>query len=291
MSISKTDPGPVGLSSYLATPTESTVTSKPAAVNAPLSTSLEAAPEAVQRGSSFHDELLSAPVVSEDAGRFVESASQVLVGLRSDEARGDLYAILALLLRISQSQRTSEREVRHAGYEAQASMQYDAAQKVRESADERMWGGIIAATGQVIGGIAMMGGGAVSIGAGVKAASAASASSAALAKDDKGLADALTNAAEKWRVAAQSSSVIGQGASELSGASTRLTQTFYDKDAAEFEAQKIELDASGRKQEQVTQEVNEHMQQLLDAIRDVLDKLRSMEQSRQEINRGIARSL
>lgn len=176
--------------------------------------------------SLLHEELVSEQL--SDSKLEVNSIQKTLSNLSPDESRCDLYAILALIMRSTNEHKQAQREIRHAGYQALESIKLDEAQRIRDSADKRMWGSIAVGVGQVLGGAV---------------------------------------------------SIVGLG------------QSILENQASEFDAQKAELEALERKQEQVTQEVNEHMQQQLDVIRDVLTKLGAIEQSRSEINREITRSL
>lgn len=291
MSASNVDSRPAVLGPYSSASADATVATAQAPTSSTRILDSKDASESVPKWQLFHDELLTPPNVSAKSGKTVDSAYSVLAGLKADDGRKDLYSIMVLLLDTSRTQRIAGREIRQAGYEAQISIQYDAAQKIRDSADERMWGGIIAGVGQVLGGALTAAGGAAAIGSSVRAGGQAAASGKALEANNQVLANSLTNSAQMWQGASQGFSAVGSGLGDISKSSGGLGQAVFDSKAAEFDAQKAEIDATGRKQEQMTQEVNEHMQQLFDVIRDVLDKLRSTEQSRSETNRGIARSL
>lgn len=289
MSISRVIHGTAGLGPFPETSPQSPVTEGSAVVDSvsPIQSFFAFDPSLGAHGNN--DPWLTAPAVPENHGSTLESTRTVLAQIKAGEARGDLYAMLSLLLRVSQSQRAAAREERHAGYQAQAMSQYAAAEKVREGADRRMWGSIIASTSQVLGGTVMAVGGGVSMAAGMKAANLSALGQAAGV--DAGNAADLAKQTQQWEALSRTATPLGQSVSEITGGGGRFAQSVLEKDASERDAQKIELDASGRKQEQMTQEVNEHMQQQLETIRDVLDKLRSLEQSRQETTRGIARSL
>lgn len=61
--------------------------------------------------------------------------------------------------------------------------------------------------------------------------------------------------------------------------------------AAEHDAKKSELESDARVHEQSVQQANELMQQMMDVIRDVREKLGAIDQARTETNRSISRNV
>lgn len=62
-------------------------------------------------------------------------------------------------------------------------------------------------------------------------------------------------------------------------------------EAGKTETRKAELDADAKVHENYYQQANELLQQTLDNIRDVKEKLSAIQQSRLETNRGVARNI
>jgi len=242
-------------------------------------------------GSRPPAELLPAPELPDQLDEVIATATSTLSRIDAKDVATDLYSIMALMLQVYQSERTANREVRQSGYQIQAADQYAAADKMRNAAEARMWGSIFSAGAQVAGGALTLGGGVASGVMSIKAAGLSNEAAQKLADGEAAGAKALEALATKWSGSAQMvSSTTGGLSSVVTGAGS-LANALKEKSATELDAEKMDLQTTSGKQEQMTQEVNERMQQLLDAIRDVLEKMRSIEQSRTEINRGIARSL
>lgn len=185
---------------------------------------------------------LPLPVPRSDQRAAIGAAHNTLSSLEVEQARADLYAILDLVLRVTQAQRKDLHQIRASGQQNQLAIQRAAADKIRESADLRMWGSITSGAFQIVGGSAMALGG-------------------------------------------------GEASNRIFGSIGTMSDAGFGTFAAEHDAERVELDAGARKQEQATQVINESMQQLLDGIRNLLDKLQSIEQQRLDTNRGISRNL
>ncbi|MNH45096.1 hypothetical protein D3C81_2310010 [compost metagenome] len=70
-----------------------------------------------------------------------------------------------------------------------------------------------------------------------------------------------------------------------------MVNASQERKAAEHDAKKAELEALSKVHDSATQQATEMAQQMMDVIRDVREKLSSIEQSRMETNRGIARNI
>lgn len=221
-------------------------------------------------GKGRVDSALPPPEVSEGPEDVIASARTAFEAVDHDQATADLFAILTLLLRVTQARRKDEHEMRFAGYQKQERLQYDAANRAREAASARMWASIV--------------------GAGVQIAGSAVTATTALASAGSVWKEGVPGL-EQWTVSAENWHAVGQVASSLGTSLGNVADAGIRSYADEHDAQKMELDAAGRKQEQATQVVNEQMQLSLDAIRNLFENLRSIEQLRQEINRGFAQRL
>lgn len=96
--------------------------------------------------------------------------------------------------------------------------------------------------------------------------------------------DSLNERARNFSVGADSASKLIGGAGEIITAGLR-----FGADSADVSAKRHETLA--KLHESAVSGANEMMQQMMDVIRDVKDKLASIDQSRIETNRGIARNI
>lgn len=183
---------------------------------------------------------LPAPATTDESGRVMASARTAFDALDVEQTRIDLYAILDLVLRVTQEQRKTLQLDRYMNHRNQLLIQQAASERIRESASMRMWGSVFSGAFQMAGGAAALGGG-------------------------------------------------GDAASRAIGSLGTMSESGFGTLAAGYDAERAELEAGAHKQEQATQVLNELMQQLLDGVRNILDKLQSIEQSRVDTNRGISR--
>lgn len=86
-----------------------------------------------------------------------------------------------------------------------------------------------------------------------------------------------------------SDSIQGTG-SVINGVGA-FTAAGFSRDAAEADADKANLDTEAKMHENAQQQANETMQQMMDVIRDVREKLQSIEQANLETSRSIARNI
>ncbi|MBB1625147.1 type III secretion system translocon subunit SctB [Achromobacter sp. UMC71] len=195
----------------------------------------------------------------------------------------DMYAVMALLQKISQEQRNAARADRAASMDAQVQALHSAADKIKEAAEERFKGALAQGISQIVGGAMQVG-----VGAGGIAATAASARMTATSSP-LSAQQSITQA--KLDGFATNSSGIGQGLSGMAGGVGGIVQAAYDRKAGEADAARSHLEADAKVFESGVQHANDLMQQMMDVIRDVRDKLGAIEQSRSETTRGIARNL
>lgn len=90
---------------------------------------------------------------------------------------------------------------------------------------------------------------------------------------------------------AERASQFGQGASGVLGGIGGMINASQERAAAEHDANKSERETEAKVFETKSQQANDFMQQMMDVIRDVRDKLSAIEQSNVETNRGIARNI
>lgn len=227
------------------------------------------------------------------------------VGLGEEDVQGDMYAVMALFQKMAQEQRNAAREVRGAEMQAQVSSLKDAAQEIRSAAQDRFVGAVVSGAMQIVGGAISMGagiaGGAASLKGGAKTIESGQKTEMAgelrMMGDSNG-ADVMTGTAKildgqatRYAAGGQMLNSIGQGSSGIAGGIGTIVNAHQEKDAAQHDAKKAELEADAKVHDSGVQQANDLMQQMMDVIRDVRDKLSSIDQSRIETNRGIARNI
>lgn len=195
----------------------------------------------------------------------------------------DMYAVMALLQKISQEQRNAARADRAASMDAQTQALMSAADKIKEAAEERFKGALAQGISQIVGG-------AIQAGVGLGGMGAMGAS-ARMTTTSSPLTAQQTVTQAKLDGFAANPSGIGQGLSGMAGGVGGIVQAAYDRKAGEADAARARLEADAKVAESGAQHANDLMQQMMDVIRDVRDKLGAIEQSRSETTRGIARNL
>ncbi|QEI08268.1 hypothetical protein FXN63_22345 [Pigmentiphaga aceris] len=186
-----------------------------------------------------------------------------LAGIGEKEVMTDMYAVMALFQKMAQEQRNSAREVRGSEMQAQVNSLKNAAQEIKDAAYDRYVGAMIEGGMQIGGGLLNMAGG---VKAGKVAAGGDQAGATAISGKYSGAAGVLTG--------------IGT-----------MAKASQDLKAADHDASKARYEADAKVHESGVQQANDLMQQMMDVIRDVRDKLGSIEQSRIETSRGMARNI
>ncbi len=89
---------------------------------------------------------------------------------------------------------------------------------------------------------------------------------------------------DAWQARGQAGSAVGSGAGGIVGAALTLM-------ADEADSRKAEREANSRTAGAATQQSGEMMQEMMEIIRDVRDKMQAIQQATIEANRGIARNI
>jgi hypothetical protein len=280
------------------------------------------------QGQGQDESLLDVPGANgrKDTG----GANQAMGNLNSETVSTDIYSVMALIQKLAQEQRNSARAVRDANLEQQVTQLKDAAQEIRNAAHERFIGGVVAGAMQLAGGAIQMGSAVLSgvksaqaaskfseANQASKSAAAAQNEIAGLNQNAKGIVDKdlknefnqaidkfqnqsrmdklnakfLENQANDLSSKAANRQAFGQGASGLLGGIGGIVNASQERQAAEFDARKSEAETNAKISDTNMQQANDFMQQMMEMIRDVRDKLGAIEQSNVETNRGIARNI
>lgn len=199
-------------------------------------------------------------------GADVSGTLATLTGLSEQDLQTDIYAFMALFQKLAQEMRTSARETRQSEMNAQIDALKGAAQEIRNAAQDRMVGAMVAGAFQIAGGLAQVGAGVMQ-------------------------GKTLAAGGQFAESQAKKQSDMGGGLSGIAGGIGSMVNAGMERKAAEHDAKKAELEAQSKVHESGTQQATEMAQQMMDVIRDVRDKLGAIEQSRMETNRGIARNI
>ncbi|MEG1767089.1 MAG: type III secretion system translocon subunit SctB [Comamonas sp.] len=227
-----------------------------------------------------------------------------LGALGDNQTSADIYSFMALFQKMAQEMRNTSRTQRTAELQSQTSALQSAASEMKSAAKSRFVGAIVQGSMQIAGGLAQAGLSAraasktlqgsqmKSEGKGMLtelkegSASMGPARQAALKADGGALisqskiAEAAASRAQGYAQAAGSASALGN----MIGSGFTLKADLHD-------ARRAELEAQASVHGTAVQHANDNMQQMMDVIRDVREKLQSMQQSAVETNRGIARNI
>ncbi len=178
----------------------------------------------------------------------------------------DIYAIMALVHKSAQGMRNTNREIRASELHAQVGELLSAANDMQKAANFRLAAGIVQ-------GVTQMASGAAAVGLSM---------SSSPSNDPDAAAGARVNTYSKTFIDGVSGGIGGMGGVITAGLK-------FGADKADVSAKRHET--SAKLHESARSAANEMMQQMMDVIRDVKDKLSAIDQSRIETNRGIARNI
>lgn len=208
----------------------------------------------------------------------------------------DIYSVMALFQKCAQEMRNQAREVRNSETQAQVASLKNAAQEIRNAAEDRLQQAIIQGSFQIAGGVTSIG---MSVAGGILSAKSIK-SGGEVDHATGARLDPKTNAPIDLKIV-QDSKLQGNWGAGLSSSAQSAGGIFSsvgsmigagrEQAAAEHDAKKSELESDARVHEQSVQQANELMQQMMDVIRDVREKLGAIDQARIETNRSISRNV
>jgi hypothetical protein len=201
-----------------------------------------------------------------------------LAALDSGGAQADIYSCMALFQKLAQQMRNSAREQRGAEGQAKFDAQMKSADQLQVAADKRYEAGIIQGWSQIAGGIAQIGMSSASAVYGYKSAGAM-----------EGIHE--TGASKSFGATAGLAGSLAQSSSSIAGGIGGVIAAGKTREADEADAASKKLDAQATAHDTAMGHANDMMQQMMDVIRDVRDKLQSIEQAAIETNKGIARNV
>jgi len=229
-----------------------------------------------------------------------------LGSLSEDQVTTDIYSFMALFQKTAQGMRDTARMQRSTQLQTQVSALQSAADQMQTAAGERYKAGIAQGIMQVVGGVAQAGFSAASLAATVNGASLENQGNSKLA-DAAMSKDAGKPAADVHRLTTDGNNLIEQGKTStaygafhqgMGGAVTGISggiggciTAHFNREADSADTQRARLDAQAKVAETGQQQANDAMQQMMEVIRDVREKLQSIQQAAIETNRGIARNI
>lgn len=229
--------------------------------------------ETNQDSGSRFDALMKALLTPPDTGK--PGGNDPLGKLTPQNVAIDIYSVMALFQQCAQGMRESAREVRGAETQSQVTSLQSAAKEIRSAAEERFKEAVISGSFQIAGG-------ATSVGMGV----------AGGVYGKKGISEgAETDVGKHLSIKGQALSGTAQGTGGMVSGSGTIVGAYRSQEAAEHDAKKAELEADASVHEKGSQQANELMQQMMDCIRDVREKLAAIGQAQTESVRGIARNV
>lgn len=212
-----------------------------------------------------------------------------LSGFSETQVSADIFAFMALFQQLAQQMRDTARTQRTTDMQAQVTSLQNAVEKMKEAAGQRLTAAIVQGAMQIVGGLAQMGMSGASVSSSVKGAKLDNQAASMSPK-----AQVMTGI----KIDAAKATATGQAQIQLAQATGGITAglggiigaTFTHK-ADMAEVDKTNLETQAKVAETGVQHANDMMQQMMEVIRDVRDKLASIQQASIETNRGIARNI
>ena len=241
----------------------------------------------------------------EPGGDLRGASGKSLAAMGDSQVQADIYSFMALFQKLAQTMRDSARSQRDTELRGQVSALMSAADQMKESAQSRYEAGMAQGISQVVGGVAQLGMSSVAMYQGVKGAAATNTggdqianAKAAGAKGMVGVEQSLSvqgnaslAAGSRATTYSATASGVGQGLGGIASGAGQIIAAGKQKDADLKDAEKAKTEAIAKQHETAAQHAGDMMQQMMDIIRDVRDKLQSMEQAAVETNKGIARNV
>jgi hypothetical protein len=230
-----------------------------------------------------------------------------LTSLGDTQVNADIYAFMALFQKLAQQMRDTARTQRTSEMQSQVSALQNAAEKMKDAAAQRLTAAIVQGVAQIAGGLMQMGMSTLSARDTIKGARMEADGNKNLAQieqlstkgqlniDGKTMLTqgALDQVASGKALGAQGGlyQALGQGSSGVTAGLGGIIGAHFTNKADQADADKMNLETQAKIHETGVQHANDMMQQMMDVIRDVRDKLQSIQQASVETSRGIARNI
>lgn len=234
---------------------------------------------------------------------FAPSTMEHLGSLGETQTTADIFNFMELFQRLAQQMRNTARTQRTADMQSQVKALESAAAEMKSAAKSRFIGAVLQGSMQIAGGLMQIGFSSASAKNTIKSARSEAGAKTKMdlsksegkepdmretlvkeSREDMALSKIQGATAQKHQSYSQASGSIASGLGGMVGAGFTLEADLHD-------ARRTELESQSKTFETAVQHSNETMQQMLDVIRDVRDKLQSMQQSALETNRSISRNI
>jgi len=238
--------------------------------------------------------------------KMAAESSNSLGKLGGEDVTADIYSFMALFQKIAQSMRNTARTERTTALQGQVSSMQNAAEQMKTTAALRFAGAVVSGSMQIAGGVMQAGMSAASAANTIKGANMDAAGKNTLAGVELGSQKGM-GATQQFELTKMGNSQVAQGASAtakgasqgaygqaaagVAGGLGSMVSSGLNYAADLSDAKKAQFDIQAKVQETAGQHANDMMQQMMDVIRDVRDKLQSIQQAAVETNRGIARNI
>lgn len=238
--------------------------------------------------------------------KMAAEASDSLGKMGGADVTADIYSFMALFQQIAQGMRNTARMDRTTALQGQVSAMQSAADQMKATAALRFAAGVVSGSMQIAGGLAQVGMSSASMANSVKGANMDAAGKNTIAGaelgsqkgmgatqqfDMKTMGNNQVAQGAGFSAAGAKQTALGQAAGGIAGGIGGVVSSGLNYGADLSDAKKAKLDIEAKVQETAVQHANDMMQQMMDAIRDVKDKLQSIQQAAVETNRGIARNI
>ena len=246
---------------------------------------------------------LDDPVASN--GQTAQATLSRLQAFDDSQVSADIFTYLALFQQLAQQMRNTARTQRTVELQGQVTALQNAAEKMKEAAGKRFAAAVVQGVSQIVGGLTQAGMSAYSAkqtiqGVRMEASGnnlVAKANAAAGSNPSGNVANVLQRGnnriADGKELQAGGTKWAGfsQGASGAINGTGGIIAAGLNHEADLRDAEKANLETQAKLHETGVQHANDMMQQMMEVIRDVREKLASIQQAQVDTTRSIARNI
>jgi len=239
------------------------------------------------------------------AARAADGTMAHLGSLSEDGVSADIFSFMALFQKIAQEMRNTARMERNTELQAQVTALQNAAEQMKTAAAFRFAAGMVQGAFQIAGGPMQIGMGAASASSTIKGARLEATGNSQVAQSSPGATGPMTSTQSKLNMAGNDNIAAGkelsavgakqqayaQASGSIAGGVGGMIASGLNYGADMADARRSELETQAKVHETAVQHANDMMQQMMDVIRDVRDKLSSIQQAQIETNRSINRNV
>jgi hypothetical protein len=241
-------------------------------------------------------------------GALSKTSTDWLDKLSGDDVQGDIYAFMSLFQKLAQTMRQTAQTQRTSELVAQVSELQNAAEQMEKAATMRLVAGCVQSGLQIAGGLAQIGFSSASLKSSVQGAKLEAQGSKMIAGsenqmkgpesmgagqrlDMKNSGIDIQSSGKQLSAVGANQQSTGQAVGSIMTGAGQVAGSGFNYAADKEEQKKAEMDVRAKEHEVAQNHANEMMQQMMEVIRDIKDKLQSIQQTSIETNRGIARNI